>query len=144
MRAPAFTLPDQDGRDHSLTDYAGRWLVLYFYPEDDTPGCTTEACSFRDGRDALAEAGAAVVGISADSVKSHRKFADKYGLSFPILSDRSHATIKAYDAWRLGFAKRKTFLISPDSEIAKEYPKVTPDAHAEEVLSDIRALSGGR
>lgn len=87
-QAPDFSLLDQDGITHHLSDYAGKWLVLYFYPKDDTPGCTTEACNFRDERDAIAEFGnAEVVGVSKDSVKSHRKFADKHGLNFTLLSD---------------------------------------------------------
>jgi peroxiredoxin Q/BCP len=95
MKAPDFTLPDSEGRLHSLSDYRGKWLVVYFYPKDDTPGCTKEACNFRDNRDTLQEHGIAVVGISRDSVVSHKAFAGKYALNFPILSDESTETIRA-------------------------------------------------
>jgi peroxiredoxin Q/BCP len=146
--APNFSLPDQTGATRSLGDYAGQWLVIYFYPKDDTPGCTTEACSFRDAYDELQQAGIAVVGISKDSVKSHAKFADKYHLKFPLLADESTDTIKAYGAWQplkfmgreyLGTA-RSTFLINPAGEIAKEYPKVTPKDHAAKILADFHSL----
>lgn len=147
--APDFSLQDQDGTQHSLNDYKGRWVVLYFYPKDDTPGCTTEACSFRDEREAIAEYGnAVVVGISADSVASHKKFANKYGLSFTLLSDPTHKAIKAYKAWQpkkmfgrefLGIV-RKTVIIDPSCLIAKEYPTVDPKAHAAEIIKDLQAL----
>ena len=148
IKAPNFALPDQDGVTRSVHDYAGAWLILYFYPEDDTPGCTTEACEFRDGHHDLAVIPAVVVGISADSVASHRRFADKYRLGFTLLSDESKSVIKAYGAWGpknsrgLGFdgALRKTFLISPDGYIAKEYPRVTPMGHFREVAADIVKL----
>src|SRR5689334_23739482 len=114
MKAADFTLPDQDGKMHSLKDYAGKWLVLYFYPEDDTSGCTTEACNFRDAREVIAELGGAeVVGISKDSVDSHKKFGDKYDLNFTLLSDTSHKTIKAYHSWGVMMADRNTFIINP-------------------------------
>jgi len=144
-KAPDFTLPDQNGVDHSLAEYAGKWLVLYFYPADDTPGCTTEACSFRDEREVIAEHGAEVVGISKDSVESHKKFADKYNLTFTVLSDPNHEVIEAYGAWApkkmfgreyLGVL-RKTFIIDPEGNIAREFPKVSPKGHALEI---IRAL----
>jgi peroxiredoxin Q/BCP len=148
MKAPDFTLADQHNALHSLSDYAGRWGVLYFYPRDDTPGCTTEACSFRDEYDYLQEQGITVLGVSKDSVKSHAKFAEKYHLNFPILSDEHHQTISAYGAW--GLKKfmgrefegiiRKTFIINPKGEIAKEYPKVTPKEHIGQILSDLKEL----
>lgn len=129
-QAPDFTLPDQDGNLKALADYAGRWLVLYFYPKDDTPGCTTEACSFRDERDAIAEFGhAEVVGISKDSVKSHKKFADKQQLNFTLLSDPEHTAIEAYDSWKpkkfmgreyIG-TERNTFIIAPDGKIGRAH-----------------------
>src|ERR1019366_442846 len=101
QKAPDFNLFGQDSKMHTLQDYAGKWLVLYFYPKDDTPGCTTEACSFRDARDLIAELGKAeVVGISRDSQKSHKKFADKHHLDFTLLSDPTHETIEAYGAWK--------------------------------------------
>jgi peroxiredoxin Q/BCP len=147
-QAPSFTLPDQTGTPRSLRDYAGTWLVVYFYPKDDTPGCTDEACSFRDGFGQLAEKGVQVVGISKDSVKSHAKFAEKYHLNFPLLADVSHETIEAYGAWgpkkfmgrEYDGIARMTFLINPAGEIVKEYPKVTPKGHAEEILTDVETL----
>lgn len=147
--APDFSLPDQHGQVKSLTDYAGRWLVLYFYPKDDTPGCTTEACSFRDEREAIAEFGKAeVVGVSKDSVRSHQKFAEKYGLNFTILSDPEHKTIEAYDSWKpkkfmgreyMGTV-RNTFVISPDGRIAREYIGVDPKTHAAQIIADLKEL----
>ncbi|HKX23698.1 MAG TPA: peroxiredoxin [Candidatus Saccharimonadales bacterium] len=144
-KAPDFTLPDQNGTDHSLGDYAGKWLVLYFYPADDTPGCTTEACSFRDEREVIAEHGAEVVGVSKDTVASHKKFAEKYGLTFTVLSDPEHVVIEAYGAWapKKMFGRdylgtlRKTFIIDPAGNIAREFPNVSPKGHALEI---IRAL----
>ena len=147
--APDFSLQDQDGKIRSLKDYAGKWLVLYFYPRDDTPGCTTEACNFRDARDALAEYGnCTVIGISKDSVSSHKKFAEKFNLDFTLLSDASLETIKAYGSWgeRSMFGKkfmgtlRNTYLINPAGNIVKEYPKVTPSKHAVEILKDLKQL----
>lgn len=145
--APDFSLPDQNGTLHSLADYAGRWLVLYFYPKDDTPGCTTEACSFRDEREVIAELGnAEVVGISKDTVRSHKKFADKYGLNFTILSDPEHKVIEAYDSWKpkrfmgrdyIG-TQRNTFIINPDGMIAKEYIGVDPKTHAAQIITDLK------
>lgn len=146
-QAPDFELPDQDGKMHSLGDYRGKWLVLYFYPKDDTPGCTAEACSFRDARSFIEEY-AAVVGISKDSVKSHKKFADKYDLNFTILSDPEHRVIEAYDSWKprkfmgrefLG-TERNTFIIDPNGNIAKEYIGVDPKTHAAQIIEDLKAL----
>src|ERR1700677_4674802 len=128
--APDFSLPDQDGKLRTLADYSGKWLVLYFYPKDDTPGCTTEACSFRDEREAIAEYGnAVVIGISKDSVASHKKFADKHKLNFTLLSDPSHEVIEAFGAWGpkkfmgksyVGIS-RNTYLVNPKGMIVKEY-----------------------
>ena len=147
--APDFSLPDQDGTMHSLVDYAGKWLVLYFYPKDDTPGCTTEACNFRDTREVIAQLGnAEVVGISKDTVKSHRKFLDKYHLNFTLLSDPEHAVIEAYGSWKpkkfmgreyIG-TQRNTFIINPDSQIVKEYIGVDPKTHAVAIINDLKAL----
>jgi peroxiredoxin Q/BCP len=150
MKAPDFTLLDQDGRSRSLADYKGTWLVLYFYPKDDTPGCTTEACSFRDEREVIAEHGAEIVGISRDTVKSHKRFAEKYNLNFTLLSDPDHKTIEAYGAWLpkkmfgreyLGI-QRKTLIIDPNGEIVREYPDVTPKEHALQIIRDLEELKG--
>lgn len=148
MIAPSFTLLDQDNQVHSLNQYHGSWVVLYFYPKDDTPGCTTEACTFRDSWGVFKEKGVVVLGVSADTVESHKKFAEKYNLNFPLLSDTSKEVISAYKAW--GPKKmmgreydgiiRKTFIISPEGEIAEEYPNVTPDKHAELILTDLGTL----
>lgn len=141
MQAPDFNLPDQDGNSRSLKDYKGKWLVLYFYPEDDTPGCTTEACNFRDAREVIAELGnAEVVGISKDSVESHKKFVDKYKLNFTLLSDQKHTAMKAYDSWGIMMAKRNTFIINPTGEIVKEYRGVAPNDHAAEIIEDLKEL----
>lgn len=149
MKAPEFTLPDQNGKLHSLKDYGGKWLVLYFYPKDGTPGCTTEACEFRDARELIAEYGnAVVVGVSKDSVKNHQKFSEKHGLNFTILSDESADTIKAYNAWgkRSMFGKvyagiiRSTYIIDPSGNIVKEYPKVNPVGHAQQIIKDLKNL----
>jgi thioredoxin-dependent peroxiredoxin len=148
MKAPDFTLPDQNNQIHSLGDYRGKWLVVYFYPRDNTPGCTREACSFRDGRDALRDAGIEVVGISKDTVASHKKFVDKYNLNFTLLADPDLTTIKDYKSW--GTKKlygrefqgtlRNTYLINPEGEIVKTYEKVKPQDHAHQILQDFAAL----
>lgn len=144
--APAFTMMDQNGRTHSLSDYAGRWLVLYFYPKADTPGCTTEACNFRDDIFRFREMGAQVVGVSLDDVESQQAFAEKYSLPFPLLSDADKATATAFGVLTkvgpVSYAKRETFIIGPDGRIAKHYPRVDPDKHAAEVLTDLAALMG--
>lgn len=148
-KAPDFTLPDQNDQTHSLSDYAGRWIVLYFYPKDDTPGCTTEACGFRDERDAIAEYGnAVVIGVSKDTVSSHKKFVDKFGLNFTLLSDPELETTKAYGAWdeRSMYGRkfmgvlRNTVIINPRGYIVKEYEKATPKKHAKEIIKDLREL----
>lgn len=145
--APSFNLPDQNGKFHSLNQYVGSWVLLYFYPKDMTPGCTTEACSFRDHYEQLKN-NVVVLGVSADSVKSHQKFAQKHQLPFPLLSDESKDTIKAYQAWGpkkfmgrefLG-VRRISYLINPAGQIAKAYPTVNPKTHVEEVLRDVNAL----
>jgi peroxiredoxin Q/BCP len=145
--APTFTLPDQDGKPVSLADFKGKWVVLYFYPKDDTPGCTKEACSFRDSHAALQAKGAVVLGVSGDSSTSHRKFADKYGLPFPLLADTDHAVARAYGAWgtKKMYGKeyegliRSTVVIDPEGKVAKTWPKVKPDAHGAEVLAWLEA-----
>lgn len=141
MQAPDFNLPDQNGNMHSLGDYTGKWLVLYFYPEDDTPGCTTEACNFRDARELIAQLGGAeVVGISQDTVESHKNFADKNGLNFTLLSDTKRHVIKAYDSWGVMMTKRNTFIIDPKGIIVKKYHSVSPSEHAAEIIEDLRVL----
>jgi thioredoxin-dependent peroxiredoxin len=146
--APDFTLPDQNDTEHTLSQYRGTWVVVYFYPKDNTPGCTKEACSFRDGREELERHNIVVLGISGDSVKSHKKFVDAHNLNFTLLSDPSRDTIRAYGS--LGeksmFGKtyegilRNTYLISPDGQIAKEYVKVKPEDHAIQIIKDVEAL----
>ena len=147
-RAPDFELPDQNGQVHRLGDYAGRWLVLYFYPRDDTPGCTKEACRFRDDIGIIGDLGAAVVGVSVDDTRMHAEFARKYDLPFPLLSDTSGQTAAAYDSLlNLGvvrFARRHTFIIAPDGRIAARFDKVDPAQHAEEVALALRSLQQGR
>lgn len=146
-QAPHFSLPDQDGNIHSLEDYHGKWLVLYFYPKDDTPGCTKEACNFRDARSEI-EKLAAVIGISKDSVNSHKKFSEKYHLNFTLLSDPAHEVIAAYDSWQpkkfmgkeyMG-TNRNTFIIDPEGTIVKEYIGVDPKEHASQIFADLEAL----
>lgn len=142
QKAANFTLPDQHNNSHSLGDYSGRWLVLYFYPKDNTPGCTQEACLFRDGRDLLSNEGAEVVGVSQDSAASHQTFANDHNLNFTLLSDEEGSMMRTYGAINKdGKLERKTFLINPDGEIAKEYPSVDPAQHVTEVLSDLRRLT---
>ena len=147
-KAPAFKLKDQSGTDHTLKEYTDqkKKVLIYFYPKDDTPGCTTEACSFRDGMKDLESLGLAVLGISKDSVASHKKFADKYKLNFPILSDESLDTIKAYDAYgpkkfmvrEYDGVFRKSVLVNADRHIEKIYQEVKPADHVDEVKGDVK------
>jgi peroxiredoxin Q/BCP len=147
-QAPDFHLVDQTGHSHQLADYQGQWLLLYFYPKDDTPGCTTEACQLRDHWQQLQELGVTVLGVSGDSAASHRKFADKHQLPFALLADQDKELMRAYGVLAeksifgktfLG-VKRSSFLIDPAGKIAKVYPAVKPATHAEQVLTDVRAL----
>ena len=142
--APDFTLLDQDGQTHRLNDYAGKWLVLYFYPKDDTPGCTQEACRFRDDIGVLGDLNAAIAGVSIDDTASHVDFARKYQLPFPLLSDPNGKTAADYDSLlNLGlirFAKRHTFIIAPDGRIAARFDKVNPATHVQEVARTLRTL----
>lgn len=148
-KAPSFALPDQDGVIRSLKDYAGKWIILYFYPKDDTPGCTKEACGFRDIASEYTNRNIIVLGISKDSVVSHKKFADKHHLTFPLLSDETKKVIQAYGAWGekkfmgrvFDGIKRISFLIGPDQLIKKEYAKVDVFNHAKEILLDVDTLS---
>lgn len=142
-KAPAFKAVAQDGKIVSLADFKGRSVLLYFYPRDDTPGCTKEACGFRDSFAAFEKRGAVVLGVSPDSVKSHGKFAAKFKLLFPLLADEEKKIVQAYGVWgEKKFMGRKymgthrvTFLIGPDGRVRKIWPKVKPDEHAAEVLA---------
>lgn len=147
-KAPPFALQDQDGTTHRLKDYAGRPVILYFYPKDDTPGCTTEACAFRDAQPDFGTVKAVVLGVSVLDTKSKAKFAKKHGLNFPLLADPDHAVAEAYGAWQeksmygrkyMGVA-RITYLIAPDGKVAKRWDKVSPGSHAAEVLEAARGL----
>lgn len=143
--APDFDLPDQNGVQHTLKGYAGKWLVLYFYPKDDTPGCTQEACAFRDDLHKLTALGAQVVGISVDDSDSHAEFAKKYHLPFPLLADKTAAVAAKYGALtNLGlikFAKRYTFLIDPQGKVAKVYMKVETSKHSTEIIEDLKQMN---
>ncbi len=142
--APQFELLDQNNKLHKLSDYFGKWLVLYFYPKDDTPGCTTEACSFRDDIYHIRELGAEVIGVSTDDVESHAEFAKKYHLPFVLLSDKAAVIARSYGAaWKIGpfsIAKRHSFIISPEGKIAKMYKKVNPKKHSDEIIADLESL----
>lgn len=143
--APDFELPDQAGQLHSIEDYRGQWVALYFYPKDDTPGCTTEACEFRDNIFAFRDLNCQILGISLDDEDSHRDFAEKYSLPFPLLADTSGTTADAYGVktrkYGMTMAKRQTFLIDPEGRIAKHYDTVDPEAHSAELLADLEALT---
>jgi len=143
--APAFELVDQDSKVHRLGEYQGQWLVLYFYPKDDTPGCTTEACEFRDDIYALRSMGVTVLGVSMDDVKSHKEFAEKYHLPFPLLSDADGHVAREYGSFSsfgpLKFAKRHTFIINPEGRVAKVYRNVYPKGHSDQVIADIKSLA---
>jgi peroxiredoxin Q/BCP len=145
--APGFHLQDQNGEWHELADYRGQWLAVYFYPKDDTPGCTTEACNFRDNIYAFKAIGAAVVGISVDDVESHEQFATKYKLPFVILADETGATAEAYGVltdWKaMKIASRQSFLVDPEGNIARHYGEVDPETHTQQVLADLETLMAG-
>ena len=147
--APAFRLQDQAGAWHNSSDYRGKWLVLYFYPKDDTPGCTTQACEFRDNLFAFNKLGAVVVGISVDDVASHKQFSEEHSLPFTLLADSTKETAKAYGVLRsvlglMEIASRDTFIIDPLGRIAKHYRAVDPKGHSQAVLKDLRALQQAR
>jgi peroxiredoxin Q/BCP len=141
-RAPEVALPDDDGTIHRLSDRAGEWTVIYFYPADDTPGCTTEACQFRDLNGRIESEDAEVWGISPDGSGSHARFRAKFGLPFTLLSDEDHAVAEAYGAWgrKVLYGKesigliRSSFLVGPDGRVVRAWPKVKADGHAEQVL----------
>ncbi len=142
--APDFRLMDQAGEWHTLEDYRGKWVALYFYPKADTPGCTTEACNFRDNIFAFREMGAEIVGVSLDDVEDQKAFAEKYSLPFTLLADTEGETAEAYGVLRnfgvMKLASRQSFLIDPEGRIAKHYDKVDPDTHSKEVMADLKAL----
>ncbi len=142
--APKFQLADQNGQTHSLKDYQGKWLVLYFYPKDDTPGCTKEACAFRDEYLTITAINTQVIGISVDSSKSHAEFIEKYNLPFPLLSDPKGKTAKQYQSLTslgpIKFAKRHSFIIDPEGVTQKIYRKVDPSNHSQQILNDLKHL----
>ena len=147
-KAPAFTLKDQEGQPHSLSDYAGRPVVLYFYPKDDTPGCTTESCAFQSLLPKFKKSKAAILGMSILDEESKARFAAKYGLTFPLLADASHEVAEKYGVWqeKSNYGKtymgivRTTYLIGPDGKVAQRWDKVKVDGHAEEVEAAVQAL----
>ncbi|MCA9402286.1 MAG: thioredoxin-dependent thiol peroxidase [Candidatus Omnitrophica bacterium] len=147
-KAPGFNLPNQDGEKVKLTDFKGKWLLLYFYPKDNTPGCTKEACTMQENLKQFNKLDFAVVGASTDSVASHKKFAEKFGLAFDLLADEDQILVKDYGVWGkkkfmgkeyLGI-NRSSFLIDPKGKIAKIYAKVKPEEHADEVLADLKEI----
>ena len=138
--APYFRLQDQNFQWHTLEDYKGRWVVLYFYPKADTPGCTTEACEFRDNIFAFDEFDAQILGVSTDNVASQSEFAEKYHLPFPLLSDAEKIVARSYDVMGMVFASRQSFIIDPEGNVAKHYESVNPSTHTQEVIEDLRAL----
>lgn len=142
--APDFELKDQHGELHAIEDYRGKWVALYFYPKDDTPGCTTEACEFRDNIFAFRAANCQVLGVSLDDQDSHRAFAEKHELPFPLLADTEGAAADAYGVksrfMGMTIAKRQTFLIDPDGKVARHYEDVDPATHSRQVLADLAEL----
>ena len=152
--APDIVLPDESGTIHRLADQRGRWTIVYFYPADDTPGCTTEACQFRDLHAEVRDTDADVWGISPDGAASHRRFREKFDLPFTLLSDVDHAVAERYGAWTLKQnygreymgIQRSTFLVDPDGRLARTWPRVKADGHAAEVLAalaEVRAERAG-
>lgn len=145
--APEFELADQNGNLHSLEDYRNQWVVLYFYPKDQTPGCTTEACEFRDNIFEFRDLNAQILGVSLDDVDSHKEFAEEYSLPFPLLADVDGDASTAYGVktkmFGMTVAKRQTFIVSPDGNVAKHYEKVNPAEHSAQVIADLKALGAG-
>lgn len=149
--APDFTLASDSGEEVTLSRLSGRWVVLYFYPKDDTPGCTREACGFRDRSAALAERGAVVLGVSPDDVDSHRRFRDQYSLDFPLLADPDHRVAEAFGAWRertlygrrFTGIQRSTFLIDPQGVVRRVWRRVSPQGHADQVLGELGRQATG-
>lgn len=145
---PEFSLPDQNGKVHNINSYKGHWIILYFYPKDLTPGCTTEACNFQDALPDFKSIDAVIFGISKDSVKQHKKFAEKYNLQFPLLSDENGDICEQFGVWQkksmygkeyMGI-QRSTFIINPEGKIVKVYPKVKVKEHHTEILNDLKTL----
>ena len=146
--APDFSLKSSDGATHTLGDFRGKWVVLYFYPKDDTPGCTAEACSMRDARDELTDLGAVVLGVSRDEAASHENFKTKYNLNFALLSDPDAKVMRDYGAWGAGrFGRegvlRKTFIIDPAVKVVKVFGRVTPLGHGAKVVAELKKLQAG-
>jgi len=145
--APAFALRDQHGAEHTLASYAGKWLVVYFYPRDGTPGCTKQVCAFRDSIDKVRQAGAQVVGVSVDDVESHKKFAEEHRVPFPLLADVDKQMATAYGVltskFGMSYARRDTFVIDPQGKIAKHYPNVDPEQNVTQVVADLAQLTAG-
>ena len=145
--APDFRLQDQNGEWHELGDYRGQWVTLYFYPKDDTPGCTTEACSFRDSIFAFEDIGCTVLGVSLDDQASHKAFAEKYSLPFSLLADTEGDVAKSYGVFTqygdMNIAKRETFLVDPQGNVAMHYKRVDPETHSAQVLADLKELGAG-
>lgn len=150
-KAPAFSLKATDGSTVKLSDFKGKYVVLYFYPKDDTPGCTREACAFRDRSQEIQDLGAVVLGVSADSVEKHQKFTQKYDLNFPLLADTEHELAEKYGAWReknmygkvsMGI-QRSTYIIDPAGKVAKLWKKVSVDGHDEQVITVLKELTSG-
>jgi len=146
--APEFRLQDGAGQWHALSDYRGKWVTLYFYPKDGTPGCTAEACEFRDNVFAFRDANAVIVGVSVDDVDDHQKFAAKHSLPFTLLADvdkgvsKTYGVLNSFLGWK--FSRRDTFLIDPQGRIAKHYADVSPKGHSAAVLADIKAMQSGK
>lgn len=143
-KAPNFALMGNDGQWHKLSNFRGQYVVLYFYPKDETPGCTTEACNFRNDINTIEKEGAKVIGVSVQTVKSHKAFTKKYGLNFLLLADPHHKVVKLYGVynakWKM--ANRVTFILNPKGTIVKIYPKVDPKIHAEQVIAELKTLTG--
>lgn len=145
-KAPAFSLQDQDGKTHALKDFLGKKVLLYFYPKDDTPGCTKEACNFRDRLNELKKHGVQVLGVSCDSVATHKKFAEKYQLNFPLLADVDKTVVEKYGVWveksmygkKYMGIQRDSFLIDERGTVVKHYVKVKPDRHVDDVIADLK------
>ena len=148
IKVPNFSLPDQNGQVHNINDYKGRWLIIYFYPKDLTPGCTTEACNFQEALPDFNSIDAVVFGISKDSIEKHKKFSNKYNLQFSLLSDEQSDVCEQFGVWQkksmygkeyMGIV-RSTFIVNPDGKIVKIYPKVKVNEHHAEILNDLKEL----